>query len=178
MQHSSMILLLHRHHPAHFQSYGTMKSLNSFFWHRPQIIHYIELEFSPRGHYLVLLLIEQRKVLKEMLPLPDYHVERPSSNRWIGRVHVPRAHFPARVDRFNAYAIHGQGNNRTYEALYPAPPGSDKPDFHRLELFQPLNFELFLNQTERDGESWNNHASHSTSFSVSLLLILLLALCS
>jgi hypothetical protein len=140
--------------------------------------HYIELEFSPRGHYLVLLLIEQRKVLKEMLPLPDYHVERPSSNRWIGRVHVPRAHFPARVDRFNAYAIHGQGNNRTYEALYPAPPGSDKPDFHRLELFQPLNFELFLNLTQRDGESWNNHASHSTSFSVFLLIILLLALCS
>jgi hypothetical protein len=137
--------------------------------------HYIELEFSPHGHYLVLLLIDQRKILKQMLPLPEYHVERPSPYRWTGQVHVPRAHFPARVDRFNAYAIHGQGEKRTYEALYPAPPQSDKPDFHRLELFQPLNFELFLNLSEKDGESWNNHGSPSALFSCFVLKILLLA---
>jgi hypothetical protein len=137
--------------------------------------HYIELEFSPHGHYLVLLLIDRHKLLKQMLPLSDYHVERPSSNRWVGRVRVPRAHFPARIDRFNAYAIHGQDKNRTYEALYPAPPQSDRPDFHRLELFQPLNFEILLVVGDKDGESWKNHASHSTSFSLFLLIVFLLA---
>jgi hypothetical protein len=137
--------------------------------------HYIELEFSPHGHYLVLLLIDRRKVLKELLPLPKYQVDHPSPDRWIGQVFVPRAHFPAYVDRFNAYAIHGQKENRTYEALYPAPPQSDKPDFHRLELFQPLNFELLLNVSGKDGDSWNNHASSSASLSSFLLKILLLA---
>ncbi len=137
--------------------------------------HYIELEFSPHGHYLVLLLTNQHKILKQMLPLLDYHVEHVSSDRWIGRVHVPRAHFPGRVDRFNAYAIHGQDKNRTYEALYPAPPQSNKPDLHRLELFQPLNFQLLLNQSDQDGESWNNHASHSASFSFLAPIILFLS---
>jgi hypothetical protein len=137
--------------------------------------HYIELEFSPHGHYLVLLLTNQHKILKQMLPLLDYHVEHVSSDRWIGRVHVPRAHFPGRIDRFNAYAIHGQDKNRTYEALYPAPPQSNKPDLHRLELFQPLNFQLLLNQSDQDGESWNNHASHSASFSFLAPIILFLS---
>jgi hypothetical protein len=136
---------------------------------------YIELEFSPHGHYLVLLLTSPYKVVKQMLPLRDYHVEHLSSDRWIGQVHVSRAYFPGRVDRFNAYAIHGQGKNRTYEALYPAPPQSNKPDFHRLELFQPLNFQLLLNQSDKDGESWNNHASHSASFSFLAPIILFLA---
>ncbi|UJR32611.1 hypothetical protein I4U23_020071 [Adineta vaga] len=134
--------------------------------------HYIELEFSPHGHYIVLLLIDQRKTLKQLLPLPDYRVEWLSGNQWIGRALIPRAHLPGRMDRFNAFAIHGQNATRTYEALYPAPPESTKPDFHRLELFQPLNFDLLLNQSEKDGESWNNHASHLGSLSVSLLITL------
>lgn len=126
--------------------------------------HYIELEFSPHGHYLVLLLIERRKVLKDLLPLPSYSAELLPSGRWIGRAHIPRAHLPAHIDRFNAYAIHGEKDNRTYEALYPAPLQSDKPDFHRLELFQPLNFSLLLELDKEDGESWK---SDGTSFFIS-----------
>lgn len=131
--------------------------------------HYIELEFSPHGHYLILLLIDRRKKLKDMLPLSDYQVTRPSSDRWTGRVQAPRAHFPAHVNRFNAYAIHGHDGNRTYEALYPAPSDSDKPDFHRLELFQPIDFESLLNVGENDGDSWSNGAPQCISYS-SLLL--------
>jgi hypothetical protein len=119
--------------------------------------HYLELEFSPHGHYLVLLLTDRRKELKQMLPLPYYKVEHPSSDRWIGRAHIPRSLFPAHVDRFNAYAIHGQDDKRTYESLYPAPMDSDKPDFHRLEFFQRLNFESLLNVGESDGDYWNNN---------------------
>ncbi|CAF0866225.1 unnamed protein product [Rotaria sordida] len=119
--------------------------------------HYLELEFSPHGHYLVLLLIDRRKVLKQMLPLPYYKVEHRSSDRWIGRAHIPRSLFPADVDRFNAYAIHGQDDKRTYEALYPATIDSEKPDFHRLEFFQVLNFDSLLNVGEQDGDHWNTN---------------------
>ncbi|CAF1107277.1 unnamed protein product [Adineta ricciae] len=135
--------------------------------------HYIELEFSPHGHYIVLLLVGQRKLLKQLLPLPEYHATILSENRWVGRAYIPCAHLPGRIDRFNAFAIHGQGENRSYEALYPAPAGSAKPDFHRLELFQPYDFDQLLDQSEKDGASWQNHASRSIAFSILLPILLL-----
>ncbi|CAF2027769.1 unnamed protein product [Rotaria magnacalcarata] len=117
--------------------------------------HYLELEFSPHGHYLVLLLLDRRKELKQMVPLPYYNVERPTSDRWIGRAHIPRSLFPAHINRFNAYAIHGQDEKRTYEALYPATIDKEKPDFHRLEFFQAFNFDSLLSIGEHDGDHWN-----------------------
>ncbi len=119
--------------------------------------HYLELEFSPHGHYLVLLLTDRRKLLKQLLPLPFYQVEFPSKDRWIGRAHIPRSLFSGHVDRFNAYAIHGQAAQRTYESLYPANINSEQPDFHRLEFFQALNFNLLLPVGDKDGDDWNNN---------------------
>ena len=119
--------------------------------------HYVELEFSPHGHYLVLLLTDRRKELKQRLPLPYYKVESLSKDRWIGRAHIPRSLFPGHVDRFNAYAIHGQGDKRTYESLYPASIDSEKPDFHRLEFFRELNFHSLLPLDEKDGDDWNSN---------------------
>ena len=118
--------------------------------------HYLELEFGPHGQYLVILLTAARQTFKQLLPLPDFTVERPSADRWIGRVHIPRAHFPSHVDRFNAFGIHGQGANRIYEALFPAPRDSPGPDFHRLELFRPIDFGSLLTTGDKDGDSWNN----------------------
>ena len=119
--------------------------------------HYLELEFSPHDHYLVLLLTARRKIFKQMLPLTTYKVEHPSADRWIGRALVPRSLFPAFIDRFNAYAIHGQGANRTYEALYPATVDSEQPDFHRLEFFQLFQIDSLLNTDENDGDYWKNN---------------------
>ena len=116
--------------------------------------HYLELEFSPHGHYLVLLLTDRRKIFKQLLPLPFYQVEFPSKDRWIGRAHIPRSLFPAHVDRFNAYAIHGENDQRTYESLYPANPNDEQADFHRLEYFRALNFDSLLTVGEKDGDRW------------------------
>ena len=38
---------------------------------------------------------------------------------WTGKTKIPFSYFPVGVNKFNAYAIHGTGLNRTYEALYP-----------------------------------------------------------
>lgn len=119
--------------------------------------HYLELEFSPHGYYLILLLTDRRKELKQGLSLSYYKVEHHSLDRWVGRAHIPRSLFPAHVDRFNAYAIHGQGDKRTYESLYPATIDSEKPDFHRLEFFQSINFQSLLETGEKDGDDWNNN---------------------
>ena len=43
-------------------------------------------------------------------------------SKWSGVAYIPAEYFPPKVDSFNAYAIHGSGNERVYEALYPVPP--------------------------------------------------------
>ncbi len=51
-------------------------------------------------------------------------------------------YFPQAVKKFNAYAIHGKGTNRTYEALYLVPKDKfTSPDFHRLQYFQDIDFK-------------------------------------
>lgn len=42
-------------------------------------------------------------------------------DRWKGEALLPWAYFPPNVNKMNSYAIHGSGEKRTYEALYPIP---------------------------------------------------------
>ena len=44
-----------------------------------------------------------------------------SGDRWVGEALLPWAFFPPNVNKMNSYAIHGSGDGRTYEALYPVP---------------------------------------------------------
>ena len=44
-------------------------------------------------------------------------------DRWSGTALIPAEYFPPQVDSFNAYAIHGSGDDREYESLYPVPHG-------------------------------------------------------
>ena len=47
---------------------------------------------------------------------------------WCGSAFVPVEYFPPDVNKINAYAIHGTGNGRQYEAMYPATKKFQSPD--------------------------------------------------
>ena len=47
---------------------------------------------------------------------------------WSGNAIIPLDYFPPDVNKINAYAIHGSGSNRQYEALYPANETFQRPD--------------------------------------------------
>ncbi|XP_053797467.1 UPF0462 protein C4orf33 homolog isoform X1 [Vidua chalybeata] len=82
---------------------------------------YLEVELCPHGQYLLLLLAGRRKAWKqEELPL-EFEVTR-MKTKWEGKALLPWSYFPPCTDKFNAFAIHGSGEERKYEALYPVPP--------------------------------------------------------
>ncbi|XP_052790081.1 UPF0462 protein C4orf33 homolog [Mya arenaria] len=104
---------------------------------------YLEVELSPNGMHLLLLLKGQRDMFKDQLPI-NYHASI-TGNTWRGVAHIPLEYFPPKVSKFNAYAIHGSGNGRTYESLYPVPTGKyTDPDFHKLNYFQPIDFQQIV----------------------------------
>ncbi len=96
--------------------------------------HYVEIEMGPHGHYLVLQLEGVRHITRAHLPMTYTTVHR--GRRWYGHAQLPLACLPAGVERANAYAIHGTGDQRRYLAAFAVP--GDKPDFHRLVPFGSL----------------------------------------
>lgn len=104
---------------------------------------YLEVELSPHGQHLLLMLNGVHVDVGDCLPL-DYKAKI-NGKTWEGKARIPAEYFPPDVNLFNAYAIHGSGDNRQYEALYPVPTGAfDQPDFHRLEYFQSIPFGTIL----------------------------------
>jgi len=105
--------------------------------------HYLEVELSPHGHYLVLELNGVRRVVRSLLPI-DYAARiegagTTRSGRFIGEARVPLAYLPVPARRVNAYAIHGPALQRCYCAhSAPNGQGGDVADFHRLGSFVPL----------------------------------------
>ena len=60
--------------------------------------------------------------------------------RWKGEACIPFDYFPAKVDKFNFYAIHGtddETGSRRYYKSFKAVPG-EFPDFHRLQHFEDI----------------------------------------
>lgn len=102
--------------------------------------HYLEMEFSPRGQYLLLQLHGYRNVVKYPLYIDNYSANI-DGKEWSGSYVVPSEYIPANPSKFNAYAIHGSNEARQYLALFPTPFGKyEVPDFHRLEYFQDFKF--------------------------------------
>lgn len=58
-------------------------------------------------------------LLKQQLPL--VFSATITGDRWIGEALLPWSFFPPNINKMNSYAIHGSGEERTYEALYPIP---------------------------------------------------------
>ncbi|XP_065886090.1 UPF0462 protein C4orf33-like [Dysidea avara] len=115
---------------------------------------YLEVEFCPHGQHLVLFLEGIRNCIKDKLAL-DLITTKNSNATWDGTAYIPYSYFPHLVTKCNAFAIHGEGGNRTYEALYPS-NGLAEPDFHRLEFFKEINFQSLVPPTEASsiGKAW------------------------
>lgn len=101
---------------------------------------YLEIEFSPKGQYLLLQLHGYRNMIKSPLYI-DIYSAKIHDKEWSGSYVIPSNYIPANLSKFNAYAIHGTDNARQYLALFPTPFGKyTDPDFHRLDYFQ--NFKV------------------------------------
>ncbi|KAJ8298387.1 hypothetical protein KUTeg_024918 [Tegillarca granosa] len=102
---------------------------------------YLEVELCPHGQHLVLMLHGVRNMIKDKLDI-EYKASLDNGGFWTGEAVIPGELFPPKVSKFNAYTIHGSGDTRVYQALYPVPEGKFKtPDFHRLEYFQTIDFK-------------------------------------
>lgn len=95
---------------------------------------YLEIELSPRGHWLVLELAGARHVVRSGHAL-DFEC-RVEASRWSGHARIPVDWLPPGLARANAYAIHGRGPARRHLAAFAL--GGERPDFHRLADFRPL----------------------------------------
>ncbi|KAL4231153.1 hypothetical protein ACF0H5_008736 [Mactra antiquata] len=111
---------------------------------------YLEVEFCPHGQHLLLMLNGRRNMIKDKLAVQ--FTSNIENNRWSGTAMVPKEYFPPNVNKFNAYAIHGSGDNRVYEAYKPVP--GDQPDFHRLEYFENVDFSQLLTQSSSTSNYW------------------------
>lgn len=105
---------------------------------------YLEIELSPHGQHLLLLLNGVRKPFLDKMPINYTAKIDRANNTWTGTAKIPIDYFPPDVEKINAYAIHGSGVNRRYESLYPASASVSNPDFHRLEFFKPFDFKAMF----------------------------------
>lgn len=120
---------------------------------------YLEVEIGPHGHWLVYLLNGRRKPFNKGQDL-DISVQNTFEGwNWRSVFEIPLAYFPPNVTKFNAYAIHGSGDDRHYEALYPVTDGSeDEPDFHRLQYFKPIDIQRIIPEGFNDRPGGFNDA--------------------
>lgn len=118
---------------------------------------YLEVEVSPYGKHLLILLNGTRNPIKDMLPMKyEANISR-ASMTWIGQAEIPLSYLPHGVSKLNAFAIHGSGKDRYYEALYPVPAGKyDKPDFHRLEYFKEFAITDLVKNMSLIGTYWDS----------------------
>lgn len=100
---------------------------------------YTEIELGPHGHYLVLQLAGRRNPIRRCLPI-QYEASI-QGLEWTAIARVPLELLPHDADQINATAIHGEGHQRRFLAWSPM-PGSE-PDFHRLDLFQPFQWNEY-----------------------------------
>lgn len=98
---------------------------------------YLEMEFGPHGHYLLLNLHGERKLIEQGMRCDyDAHIS-PDGRSWVGVASVPIALLPPSPARYNAYAIHTTTHMKRHMARFPN-HDDDTPNFHRLSTFGTL----------------------------------------
>lgn len=102
---------------------------------------YLEAEFGPHGHHLLLWLDAPRNIVQKHLPVSfrSSIVEK----RWYGSVHIDASILPEKIVKWNLFSIHGQDTHRVYQCMQPL--GTAQPDFH-----QPHRFPLFSEVSSRE----------------------------
>ena len=98
---------------------------------------YLEAEFGPHGHHLLLRLSAPRQISEKELPA-GYHATI-SGERWKARARISRNCIPSSVTRLNLFAIHGEAGGRRHLAWAPLPGAV--PDFHQPARFP--EYQLF-----------------------------------
>ena len=101
-------------------------------------MQYLEAEFGPHGHHLLLWLDKPRNILHKHLSV-TYHTQI-TNNRWQGEGHISSQHLPKNITRWNLFSIHGTNEHRRYQCMFPMQ--TPKPDFH-----QPHQFPAFPETT-------------------------------
>jgi hypothetical protein len=92
---------------------------------------YLEAEFGPHGHHLLLWLDSPRNITKKHLPVS--YSAKIQGNRWKGTVHMDFSILPDPIVQWNIFSIHGQEGHRNYHCMKPLQ--TPKPDFHRPDQF-------------------------------------------
>ena len=88
------------------------------------------------------IIVSTLTLLRHTLPLEYTASIDRETMTWRGEARLPRSFFPPDVSLFNAFAIHGTGEERKYQALYEV--SGPQPDFHRIDKFQPVDFSDIL----------------------------------
>ena len=100
---------------------------------------YLEAEFGPHGHYLLLTLHGERQLVEQGMRCTSYeaHVE---GDTWRGHAILARDLLPPSPTHFNLYAIHATppAHARRFLALSHEADAA-RPDFHRLDVFLPTS---------------------------------------
>lgn len=137
--------------------------VEAFFLGRDE--KYLEVEFSPYGQHLLLLLSGRKNAIKMCLPVE--YTASINGKKWTGLAKIPKSYFPPNINLFNAYAIHGSNENRMYEALYPVPTNHfSYPDFHRLEFFRYLDFSNLMPDNNVLSKVWLDAMQDSSNLNL------------
>lgn len=109
---------------------------------------YLEVQIGPHGHYNLVFFLQEGDFANMdtsiELDRPPTAKINPKTGRWTAEVAIPSFFLPEPVCgddlsitwMMNAYAMHGQGEQREYIAYSPVP--GPKPNFHQLRHFCPL----------------------------------------
>lgn len=121
---------------------------------------YLEIEFGPYGHFLVLELSGPREISRKDLTLNELNIERVSDlssarMMWSVEANVPLDLLPEAIDvegvphwGLNAFWCFDKENERKYWNAFPLP--GDQPNFHQPDHFPLCSLNSLMQASRKD----------------------------